>query len=129
MEPDFLPIFEALLENHIIIDNRLYAILFNHRKQKNELSKKLAYLFFHHAFSQHFFEFFMDLLHDKYNYRYLKFMKCSNEDFENFLTNTTPSNNSRNFYFLKKSLKNYDINDANAICTHQIDSVQHTLLL
>ena len=126
IEHHFVPIFEALLENNIIIDNRLYAIIFNKRKQKSKLSKKLAYLFSHHAFSQHFFEFFMNLLGDDYSYS--KFMKCSNEDFENFLTNTTPSNNSKNFYFLKNLLKNDDINDANAICIHQTDTRQRMQL-
>ena len=55
MEIDFLPIFEALLKNNIIIDHRLYEILFNNRKHRSKLCKKLAYLFSHHDFSQHFF--------------------------------------------------------------------------
>ena len=36
MEPDFLPIFEALLKNNIIIDHCLYEILFNKRKKKKK---------------------------------------------------------------------------------------------
>ena len=104
----------------IIVYTKYFSI--KEKKRKN-LCKKLAYLFSHHAFSQHFFQFFMNLLSDDYDYS--KFMKCSNEDFENFLTNTTHFNNSKNFYFLKKSLKNYDINNADATCTHQTDAIQH----
>ena len=123
IERDFIPIFEALLKNNIIIDYRLYEILFNKRKHRSKLCKKLVYLFSHHAFSQFFFEFFINLLDDDDNY--LNFMRCSNEDFENFLTNKIPYHYHGNFYFLKKLLKNYNINDANAICTHQTDAIQH----
>ena len=123
IERDFIPIFEALLKNNIIIHHRLYEILFNKRKHRSKLCKKLVYLFSHHAFSQFFFEFFMNLLDDDDNY--LNFMRCSNEDFENFLTNKIPYHYHGNFYFLKKLLKNYNINDANAICTHQTDAIQH----
>ena len=126
IERDFIPVFEALLEKNIIIDDRLYATLFNHRQHRNKLCKKLAYLFSHQFFSQHFFEFFIYLLNNDDNY--LKFIKSSNKDLEDFLTNATHSNNSRNFYFLKKSLKNDDINDADTTCTHQTDEIQHIQL-
>ena len=97
IERDFIPVFEALLEKNIIIDDRLYATLFNHRKHRSRLCEKLGYLFSHQFFSQRFFEFFMKLLGNDDNY--LKFMKYSNKDLENFLTNATHSNNSENFYF------------------------------
>ena len=70
-ERDFLPIFEALLEKNIIIDDRLYATLFNHRIQRKILCQKLTYLFSHHDFSQHSFDFFMNLIGD--NHYYFKF--------------------------------------------------------
>ena len=123
MKRDFFPVFEALLKNKIIIDDRLYAILFNKRRNRSKLCDKLVYLFSHHAFSQRFFEFFINLL-DR-NDDYFKFMRCFKEDFENFLTNKTPYNYSINFYFLKELFKNDNINNANVICTHQTDAIQH----
>ena len=106
----------------------MYAIFFSHRKQRSKLCEQLTYLFSHHAFSQRFFEFFINLLDRNDNDYYFNFMQCSNENFENLLTNTNSSNNSKNFYFLKKVSKNDDINDANAICIHQTDTRQRMQL-
>ena len=123
-ESYLIPLFEALLKNNIIIDNRLYAILFNHRKQRSKLCEKLTYLFSHQNFSQLFFELFINLLGRNDDY-YFNFMQCSNEDFENLLTNTNSYNNSKNFSFLKEVSKNNKINDADTACTHQTDAIQH----
>ena len=125
---DVSPVLKSLLENNIIIDDRLYAILFHQRNKIARLCKKLTYIFSHQNFSQYFFEFFINLLGDNDNY--LKFMECSNEDFEIFLTHGTPNENNKNFSFLKKLLKNSNINcvDISVSSTHQTDTRQRIQL-